>query len=132
MTQLYDEDTAIGATPIIVEEKASFEIFKAGDFVKVTGVTKGKGFQGVVKRHGFHGGPKSHGQKDRLRAPGSIGSTAMQRVVPGKKMAGRMGGNKRSIKNIKVVAIDVEKQIIFLRGAVPGNAQTRVFVTKNI
>ncbi|HDH31384.1 MAG TPA: 50S ribosomal protein L3 [Candidatus Wolfebacteria bacterium] len=94
--------------------------FQEGDKVKVSGLNKGRGFQGVVKRHGFHGGPKSHGQKDRLRAPGSIGSTDPQRVIPGKKMAGHMGQERIAIKNLKIVNIDKENNILMIKGAVPG------------
>ena len=100
------------------------EQFQEGDKVKVSGITKGKGFQGVVKRHGFHGGPKTHGQKNRLRAPGSIGSTAPQRVMPGRRMAGRMGGARVTIKSSKVAGIDKEKNILMLKGAVPGRRGT--------
>ncbi|HVM77063.1 MAG TPA: 50S ribosomal protein L3 [Candidatus Paceibacterota bacterium] len=96
------------------------EVFKEGDLVRVSGLTKGRGFQGVVKRHGFGGGPKTHGQKNRYRAPGSIGSTAFQRVVPGRRMAGHMGVERVTIKNLVVAAIDKDKNLIFLRGAVPG------------
>lgn len=95
-------------------------VFKEGDVVRVSGTSKGRGFQGVVKRHGFSGGPKTHGQKNRLRAPGSIGSTTFQRVVPGRRMAGRMGGRRVTIEGLKVVAVDKEKNEIFLKGAVPG------------
>jgi len=94
--------------------------FKEGDKVRVSGITKGRGFQGVVKRHGFHGGPKTHGQKNRYRAPGSIGSTAFQRVVPGRRMAGHMGTDRVTIKNLVVAGVDKEKNVIFVRGAVPG------------
>jgi len=94
--------------------------FQEGDKVKVSGLNKGRGFQGVVKRHGFHGGPKTHGQKDRLRAPGSIGATAPQRVMPGRKMAGRMGQERITIKNLEIAGIDKEKNILMLKGAVPG------------
>ncbi|MDP2598975.1 MAG: 50S ribosomal protein L3 [Candidatus Liptonbacteria bacterium] len=94
--------------------------FAEGDNVRVTGITKGRGFQGVVKRHGFHGGPKTHGQKNRYRAPGSIGSTAFQRVVPGRRMAGRMGNDRVTVKNLKVVGVDAEKNLLFIKGAVPG------------
>ncbi len=94
--------------------------FEEGDKVKISGLSKGRGFQGVVKRHGFHGGPKSHGQKDRLRAPGSIGSTGPQRVMPGKKMAGRMGQERIAIKNLKIIGIDKENNILSIKGAVPG------------
>lgn len=95
-------------------------IFAENDMVRVSGATKGRGFQGVMKRHGFHGGPATHGQKNRQRAPGSIGSTAPQRVVPGRRMAGHMGTNRITIKNLKVVGVDAEKHLLFLRGAVPG------------
>jgi large subunit ribosomal protein L3 len=94
--------------------------FQEGDKVKVSGLNKGRGFQGVVKRHGFGGGPKTHGQKNRWRAPGSIGATAPQRVMPGKKMAGRMGQERTTVKNLKVVGIDKEKNILMVKGAVPG------------
>ncbi len=96
------------------------DVLKPGDKVKVTGVTKGRGFQGVVKRHGFGGGPKTHGQKNRFRAPGSIGSTAFQRVVPGRRMAGHMGHDQVSIKGLTVVEVDAENNILKLKGAVPG------------
>ena len=94
--------------------------FQEGDKVKVSGLSKGRGFQGVVKRHGFHGGPKTHGQKDRLRAPGSIGATAPQRVMPGKKMAGRMGQERITMKNSEIAEIDKKNNILMLKGAVPG------------
>jgi large subunit ribosomal protein L3 len=101
-------------------DEVTVETFKDGDTVHVSGITKGRGFQGVVKRHGFHGGPKTHGQKNRFRAPGSIGSTAFQRVVPGRKMAGHMGTARVTVKNLVVAQIDKENNLIFLRGAVPG------------
>ena len=94
--------------------------FKEGDKIKVSGLNKGRGFQGGVKRHGFHGGPKTHGQKNRLRAPGSIGSTAPQRVMPGRKMAGRMGQERTTVKNLKIAAIDEKNNILMIKGAVPG------------
>ena len=94
--------------------------FGAGDMVKVTGVSKSKGFQGVVKRHGFHGAPKSHGTKHALREPGSIGATWPQRVIKGMRMAGRMGGERVSVKNLQVASVDAKKEIIALVGAVPG------------
>lgn len=94
--------------------------FEIGDKVKVSGITKAKGFQGVVKRHGFKGSPKSHGHKHDLRAPGSIGATFPEHVIKGKKMAGRMGGKKASVRNLEIVEIDKENNILFLRGAVPG------------
>ncbi|HRY82666.1 MAG TPA: 50S ribosomal protein L3 [Candidatus Moranbacteria bacterium] len=97
-------------------------IFEIGDKVKISAIAKAKGFQGVVKRHGFKGAPKSHGHKHDLRAPGSIGSGFPEHVVKGKRMAGRMGGKRATSKNIKVVFIDKEKNILGLKGAVPGVA----------
>jgi len=94
--------------------------FQEGNKVKVNGLNKGRGFQGVVKRHGFHGGPKTHGQKDKFRAPGSIGATAPQRVMPHRKMAGRMGQERITIKNLEITGIDKEKNILMLKGALPG------------
>jgi large subunit ribosomal protein L3 len=105
-------------------------VFAPGDKVKVSGVSKGRGFQGVVKRHGFHGGPKTHGQKNRFRAPGSIGSTAFQRVVPGRKMAGRMGNERVTLKNLEVAQVDAEKNLLFVKGAVPGARGSVVEIQK--
>jgi len=104
--------------------------FKEGDKVKVSGLSKGRGFQGVVKRHGFGGGPKTHGQKDRLRAPGSIGATAPQRVMPNRKMAGHMGQERVTIKNLEVVGIDKENNILMIKGAVPGMRGTILEIRK--
>jgi len=98
--------------------------FNEGEKVIVSSFDKGRGFQGVVKRYGFRGGPKTHGQKDRLRAPGSIGATAPQRVIPGKKMAGRMGQERKTIKNLKIVLIDKENNILAVKGAVSGMSGT--------
>ncbi|MDD3487093.1 MAG: 50S ribosomal protein L3 [Candidatus Moranbacteria bacterium] len=106
------------------ELKAGDEIkidqFEVGDKVKVSGTTKAKGFQGVVKRHGFAGSPKTHGHKHDLRAPGSIGSSFPEHVMKGKRMAGRMGGGRSTVRNLKIVEIDKENNILFLKGAVPG------------
>jgi len=102
-------------------DEIKIDIFKEGDKVKVSGTSKGKGFQGVVKRHGFGGGPKSHGQKHRLRAPGSIGATFPERVPKGRRMAGRMGGERTTIKNLEIVKVDVEENILAIKGAIPGN-----------
>lgn len=95
-------------------------IFEPGDNVKVTGTVKGRGFQGVVKRHGFHGGKKSHGHKDQLRMPGSIGAGGIQKVFKGKRMGGRMGGNQQTVKNLEIVGVNKEKNVLFVKGAVPG------------
>lgn len=102
--------------------------FEAGDKVAVSSISKGKGFQGVVKRHGFHGGPRSHGQKHSEREPGSIGAGGYQRVFKGRKMAGRMGGDRVTVKNLVVVAFDKENNQLFVRGAVPGRRGTLVEV----
>ena len=96
------------------------DVFEAGDKVVARGKAIGKGFQGVVKRHGFSGGPASHGHRHVLRTPGSIGSMYPQRVFKGKKMAGRMGGGNISVKNLLIVKVDGKKNVIFVRGAVPG------------
>ncbi len=102
-------------------------VFAVGDVVRVSGITKGKGFAGVVKRHGFHGGPRTHGQKHTERAPGSIGGSggrAGGRVVKGKRMAGRMGSDRVTVKNLKVLAIDLAAGEIIVSGAVPGRRGT--------
>lgn len=107
------------------------QVFSIGDAVKVSGISKGKGFQGGVRRHGFHGGPKTHGQSDRLRAPGSIGSgTTPGRVYKGKKMAGHMGTTQASVKNLEVVGLDKTKNLLVIKGAVPGSVGSLVMVTK--
>jgi large subunit ribosomal protein L3 len=95
-------------------------IFQEGDVVSVSGIAKAKGFQGVVKRHGFAGSPASHGHKHDLRAPGAIGSGFPEHVIKGKRMAGRMGGKRSTSENIKVVYVDKEKNILGLKGPVPG------------
>lgn len=107
------------------------QVVKPGDAVKITGVSKGKGFAGVVKRHGFAGGPRTHGQSDRERAPGSIGSTTTPgRVLPGKRMAGRMGGETVTVSGLKVVAVDADKNMILVSGAVPGAKLQLVRIVK--
>lgn len=104
------------------------DAFVEGEKVTITGVSKGKGFQGVVKRHGFSGGPRTHGQKNRLRAPGSIGATAPQRVLLGKKMAGRMGADKITLKNLEVVKIDKDNNLLMVKGAIPGSRGSLVAI----
>lgn len=107
------------------------QVFSRGDSVKVSGISKGKGFQGGVRRHGFHGGPKTHGQSDRLRAPGAIGSgTTPGRVYKGKKMAGHMGAEAVSVKNLEVVGVDRANNLLLVKGAVPGPVGGLVTVTK--
>jgi large subunit ribosomal protein L3 len=118
-----DESFSVGDT-------IDVSAFAKGDRVNVTGWEKGRGFQGVVKRHGFHGGPKTHGQKNRLRAPGSIGPTAPQRVMKGKKMAGRMGNERVTLKKVLVVDIDKENNILTIKGPVPGNSRNILLIQK--
>ena len=96
-------------------------VFEVGDHVDVIGTSKGRGFAGVVKRHGFAGGPKTHGQSDRQRAPGSIGATSgTARVFKGKRMPGHMGNRRVTTQNLKIVLVDEERNLIGVRGAVPG------------
>lgn len=96
------------------------DIFQSGDKVKIIGFSKGRGFQGVVKRHGFHGSPATHGHKDQLRMPGSIGATGPARVFKGQKMPGRMGGEQTTIQNLEVIDVIPEKNLLLVKGAVPG------------
>jgi len=103
-------------------------VFNSNDLVRVTGIGKGRGFQGVVKRHGFSGGPKTHGDKDQQRTSGSIGSTGPQRVMPGKKMAGHMGCNKVTVKNLRIISVDKENNFLLVKGAVPGNKKGIIFI----
>lgn len=125
MTQVWKDDKVIPVSVVKVTGDTPEE-FVVGVKVKVVGVTKGKGFQGVVKRHGFHGGPRTHGQKNRYRAPGSIGNTSPQRVIPGRRMAGRMGGDRLTLKNVLVVDLNREKKEMSLKGPLPGNNRDRV------
>ncbi len=107
------------------------QVFSIGDAVKVQGVSKGKGFQGGVRRHGFAGGPKTHGQSDRHRAPGAVGSgTTPGRVYKGKKMAGHMGSEKVSIKNLEIVGIDKVKNYLIVKGGIPGPINSLLVITK--
>lgn len=94
--------------------------FAEGDNIKVTGTTKGRGFQGVVKRHGFHGSLATHGHKDQVRMPGSIGATGPARVFKGTKMGGQMGNAQKTVKNLEVIGIDKEKNQLMIKGAIPG------------
>jgi large subunit ribosomal protein L3 len=116
---------------ISVGDKIDASIFAAGDKVKITGISKGRGFAGVVKRHHFHGGPKTHGQSDRNRAPGSIGSTTTPgRVLKGRRMAGHMGHSRVTITGLEVLSSDSQKNIIMVKGAVPGASNGLVLIGK--
>jgi len=108
------------------------DIFKEGDNVKVSGISKGKGFQGVVKRHGFAGGVRTHGQSDRERAPGSIGGSSYpSRVFKGQRMAGRMGNDRITVRNLKVMKVFSDSNLILIKGAVPGAKTGLVEIYKN-
>lgn len=120
MSQVFADDGRVTPVTFIKLEEIPEDLIP-GTPVKVTGVSKGKGFAGVMKRWGFAGGPATHGQSDRQRHPGSIGQrTTPGRVYKGKKMAGRMGGKKATLRGLSVIEIDSEKKIIKISGAVPG------------
>ena len=113
-------------------DSISVSHFEEGEFVDVSGVSKGKGFQGVVKRHGFAGvGQATHGQHNRLRAPGSIGAASYPaRVFKGMRMAGRMGGDKVKVQNLRVLKVVAEKNLLVVKGAVPGHKNAFVTIQK--
>jgi large subunit ribosomal protein L3 len=121
----FEQELALGAT-------VGADIFEEGSFVTVTGTGKGKGFQGVVKRHGFSGvGEGTHGQHDRMRAPGSLGGSSYpSRVFKGMRMAGRTGGKKITTENLKVVKVDGERNLVMLRGTVPGAKGSYLIIWK--
>ena len=113
-----------------VGQKIDATVFQAGDLVDVTGTSKGKGFAGGMKRHNFSGGPKTHGQSDRARAPGSVGAgTSPGRVFKGTPMAGHMGDRRVTASNLKVVRVDSERNLLLVRGSVPG-ARNGMLVVK--
>lgn len=108
------------------------DVFKEGDFVDVSGTSKGKGFQGVVKRHNFNGvGQSTHGQHNRLRAPGSVGASSYpSRVFKGMRMAGRMGAEKVTVQNLRVLKVVAEKNLLVIKGCVPGHKNSYVIIQK--
>ena len=129
MTQIFAENGEVLPVTLLVSAVELGEgALVEGDTVDVTGISKGKGFQGVVKRHGFKGGRRSHGQKHSEREPGSIGGGARAggRVAKGMRMAGRMGGERVTVKNLKIVKILPESKEIFVSGAIPGRRGTKV------
>ena len=123
--QGYDEEHKLG-------DQLTVELFTEGEFVDVSATSKGKGFQGVVKRHGFAGvGQATHGQHNRLRAPGSIGAASYPaRVFKGMRMAGRMGGKKVTVQNLRVLKVVAEKNLLVVKGAVPGHKNAYVIIQK--
>jgi len=111
-------------------QQLTVELFEAGQRVRVTGLSKGRGFQGVVKRHGFAGRPASHGHP-MSRNPGSMGAgTDPSRVIKGKKLPGRMGGKRKTIRNLQVVRVDTERNLLFVNGAVPGSKNGYVLIRR--
>jgi len=127
LREFFDEGLKIG-------DKIDVGIFNPGEIVRVSGISKGKGFQGVVKRHGFSGAKATHGTKHNERAPGSIGSAWPQRVFKGKRMAGRMGSDRITVEGLEIVGIDKEENLLVIRGALPGRKGTllEIITTKEI
>lgn len=129
--QTSEQVTPQNSNKIKIGDKISVSIFSPGDLVKVTGITRGKGFAGGVKRWGFAGGPKTHGQSDRHRAPGSIGAgTTPGRVYKGKKMAGHMGITQLTVTNLEVIDIDPNRNLITIKGSVPGAKNGLLIIEK--
>ena len=113
-------------------QKIDVSLFKTGDLVNVTGISKGKGFAGTVKRHHFAGGPKTHGQSDRHRAPGSIGAGSTPgRVFKGMRMPGHMGNKQSTVVNLEVFQADPERNVLLLKGAVPGAKNTLLLIKRS-
>ncbi len=125
------EIRGIDAAEYEVGQEVKVDTFAEGDVIDITGVSKGKGFQGVIKRHGFSRGPMSHGSRHH-RAPGSIGSVDAQRVFKGKKMPGRTGGKTITIQNLEVVRVDTERNLLLVKGNVPGAKKSLVIVKSAI
>jgi large subunit ribosomal protein L3 len=133
MSKTLREVKADDTADLTVGQVIKADAFEAGDLVDVIGTSKGRGFQGGMKRHGFSGGPKTHGQSDRLRAPGSIGSSATPgRVFKGLRMAGRMGNDRVTVQNLKVLRVDPERNLVLGGGSVPGPNEGLVIVRRAI
>ena len=114
-----------------VGHSVTVDLFQPGELVHITGYTKGRGFQGGMKRHGFSGGPRTHGQSDRARAPGSIGGTTTPgRVLKGKRMAGHMGNRKVTTKNLEVIEVDPERNVMLVKGGVPGAPNSLLLIRR--
>jgi len=111
-------------------QEVNVSVLIPGEKVQVAGTSRGMGFAGVVKRHHFRGHPATHGHKDQLRTPGSIGAGGVQRVFKGMRMAGRMGGERVTIKNLEIVEVDAEKNILALKGAVPGKRGAIILISQ--
>jgi large subunit ribosomal protein L3 len=121
-----------GESTVNAGDEVRVDIFKEGDSVNVTGLSKGKGFAGVMRRHHFKGGPKTHGQSDRARAPGSIGQSAYpKRVFRGLRMAGRKGHENVTIRNLKVLKVMTDRNMLLVRGGIPGSRNTIIEIRTN-
>ncbi|SHG66343.1 LSU ribosomal protein L3P [Salegentibacter echinorum] len=120
----FEEDFKLG-------DAITVEHFKEGEFVDISGTSKGKGFQGVVKRHGFRGSSRTHGQQSMLRAPGSVGAASYPaRVFKGMKMGGQMGGDQVKIENLRVLKVVTDKNLLVVKGCVPGHKNSYVIISK--
>jgi large subunit ribosomal protein L3 len=133
MSDVLREVKATSLDGIEVGQQIKVDMFATGEQVDVTATSKGRGFQGGMKRHGFSGGPKTHGQSDRWRAPGSIGSSATPgRVYKGIKMAGHMGNSRVTVQNLEVVRVDTDRNLLLIKGSVPGPNKGLVTIRKAI
>ena len=131
MVRFLREVKADNSSELAVGQQINVDIFAPGEFVDVIGKSKGRGFAGVIKRHGFGGGDRTHGQSDRMRAPGSIGGgTTPGRVYKGQKMSGHMGNVRITVKNLEVVQVDLERNLLIVKGAVPGGPNSLLTVRK--
>lgn len=129
MTQIFMEDGEVVPVTLVKVANGVFDSFSEGTAVSVTGVSKGKGFSGAVKRYSFAGGPKTHGQSDRHRAVGSIGAgTFPGKVWKGKKMPGRMGNERVTVRGLSIVKVDSENNIVSVKGAIPGSVYSTVTI----
>lgn len=128
----FNSEGGIGVLPYLGSVVTIRDVFEEGDYIDVVGISKGKGFQGVVKRHGFKGvGSRTHGQHNRERAPGSVGASSFpSRVFKGMRMAGRMGGNRVFVSNLRIVQILYEKSLIVISGCLPGSNGSYVVLKK--
>ncbi len=114
-----------------IGDELNVEIFDVDELVDIIGISKGKGFAGTMKRHGFGGGPRTHGQSDRARAPGSIGGgTTPGRVYKGQKMSGHMGNERVTVKNLRIVKVDSDRNLLWLKGGIPGSTNGIITIRK--
>ena len=133
LSRFIREFSADDVTAYEIGQELKADLFAAGEFIDVTGTSKGRGFAGVMKRHNFRGGPRTHGQSDRARAPGSIGAgTTPGHVFKGTRMAGRMGNKRVTVQNLTVVEVMADKNLILIRGSVPGAKNSLVMVRQAV